>query len=239
MLISLISMKIEINVPSTLNEIPLSRYQEFAKIAKTATGEFLERKMVSIFCDIPLRDVAKIKKFSLDDIVNHLSNLFKTETQLIREFTLKSGKGKLDFGFIPNLENITIDEYADLDTYINDWDEMHKAMAVCYRPITNKQGDKYLIRDYEGTDEFRDLMKHTPLDVALSARLFFWTLANELVKSTRHSLIQEMEIQTLSQKKHNLQNNGDGTQAFTHSLKEIFEDLKKSESLEFPKPSLF
>lgn len=234
-------MKIEIQVPASLNEIPLYKYQEFAKIAQKSEGEFLERKMVSIFCGIPMRDVVKIKKYSLDDIVGHFNNLFRIEPDLIREFTLKSaqGKAKIDFGFIPDLEDITLDEYTDLDTYINDWEQMHKAIAVCYRPITSKLKDKYLINEYNGSDEFRDLMKYTPLDVVLSARLFFWTLASELVKSTRTCLVTEMEKETLQQQKETSQRTGDGTQAFTHSLKEIFEHLKQSENFQFPKPSLF
>jgi len=234
-------MKIEIQVPASLNEIPLYKYQEFAKIAQKSAGEFLERKMVSIFCGIPMSEVVKIKKYSLDDIVAHFDELFSIEPKLIREFTLKSaqGKAKVDFGFIPDLEDITLDEYADLDTYINDWEQMHKAMAVCYRPIATKIKDKYIIRDYEGTDEFRDLMKYTPLDVVLSARLFFWTLASELVKSTRICLIAEMETETLQQQKETYRKIGGGTPAFTHSLKEIFEHLKQSESFQLPKPSLF
>lgn len=232
-------MKIDINVPESLNEIPLYKYQEFAKIAQNSEGEFVERKMVSIFCDIPMAQVMKIKKYSIDDIVSHLNGLFSKEPKFTNTFELKTDKSKIEFGFIPDLEDITLDEYADLDNYINDWENMHKAMAVCYRPITTKIKDKYLVNEYNGTKEFSDLMKYTPLSVVLSARLFFWNLANELVKSTRRSLIQEMEEELVMQKKGTSQRNGDGTQAFTHSLKEIFEHLKQSESLEFPKPSLY
>lgn len=228
-------MKIDIQVPATLNDIPLYKYQEFAKIAQKSEGEFVDRKMVSIFCDIPLMQVAKIKKYSMDEILNHFAELFNQEPKLVREFTLKSGKGKVDFGFIPDLEDITLDEYADLDNYINDWENMHKAMSVCYRPITKKIGEKYLLNEYNGSDEFSDLMKYTPMDVVLSARLFFWNLANELVNSTRLSLVEEMEQELVNQKSTS-QKDGDGTQAFTNSLREIFEDLKKSGNFKFPKP---
>ena len=33
---------------------------------------------------------------------------------------------------------MTFGEYTDLDSYIGDWDNMHKVMAVLYRPITKK-----------------------------------------------------------------------------------------------------
>lgn len=228
-------------LPQTLGDIPLYKYQEFAKVAQKSEGEFLERKMVSIFCNVPMNEVVRIKKYSIDNLTAHFNELFKVEPKLIREFTLKSAQGnaKIDFGFIPDLEDITLDEYADLDTYINDWEQMHKAMAVCYRPIATKIKDKYIIRDYEGTDEFRDLMRYTPLDAVLSARLFFWTLASELVKSMRICLITEMETEMLQQQKETYRRTGDGTPAFTPSLKEIFELLKQSESFQLPKPLLF
>jgi hypothetical protein len=36
----------------------------------------------------------------------------------------------LEFGMIPELDKMTFGEYIDLESYITDWDNMHKAMAV-------------------------------------------------------------------------------------------------------------
>ena len=231
-------MKSEIQVPKSLSEIPLHRYQEFAKIASKSEGEFVTRKMVSIFCQVPLMYVAKIKMYSFNEIVGHFNELFSNETPFKQTFTLEANGKKIEFGFIPDLEDITLDEYADLDTYINDWEQMQRAMAVCYRPITKKIGDKYLIEEYNGTDEYYRLMEFMPLDIVLGARLFFWSLANELVKSTRISLLEEME-ETITPKKKGFLNRGDGTHHFSHLQKEIFDILKKSESLELPRLSHF
>ncbi len=231
-------MKSEIIVPNNLNEIPLHRYQEFAKIAQKSEGEFVSRKMVSIFCQVPLMKVAQIKMYSFNEVVNHFNTLFETQPQFQQTFTLESNGKKIEFGFIPDLEDITVDEYADLDNYINDWEQMHRAMAVCYRPITKRIGDKYLIEDYNGTDEYYRLMEFMPLDIVLAARVFFWNLLNELVKSTRLSLITEME-EMVTPKKRNFKKIGDGTLPFMHLQKEMLEILKQSENLEFPKPLLF
>ena len=43
---------------------------------------------------------------------------------------------EVEFGFIPKLDNISLGEFVDLDSYMSDWDNMHKAMAVLYRPVT-------------------------------------------------------------------------------------------------------
>ena len=227
-------MKSEIIVPNSLNDIPLHRYQEFAKIAQKSEGEFVSRKMVSIFCQIPLMKVAQIKMYSFNEIVGHFNELFSKDTPFQQTFTLEANGKKIEFGFIPDLEDITVDEYGDLDSYINDWEQMHRAMAVCYRPIKKRIGDKYLIEDYNGTDEYYRLMEFMPLDIVLGARVFFWNLQNELVKSTRQSLMAEMEEMVMP-KKRNFKKIGVGTQRFMHLQKEMLEILKQSENLEFPK----
>ena len=50
-----------------------------------------------------------------------------------------------------------------------------------YRPIIKKKGDKYEIMQYNGAAEFSDLMQYAPMDVAISASVFFWTLGSELL----------------------------------------------------------
>ena len=38
----------------------------------------------------------------------------------------------VEYGFIPNLDDMSFGEYVDLDTYIGDWQNIHRAMAVLY-----------------------------------------------------------------------------------------------------------
>ena len=56
-------MKIEINVPDNLNEITLGQYQRFEKLntKENQDSVFLLQKMVEIFCELNLKDVATIK----------------------------------------------------------------------------------------------------------------------------------------------------------------------------------
>ena len=83
------------------------------------------------------------------------------------------------FGFIPNLDEMTLGEYIDLDTYFGDWDNMHKAMSVLYRPITKEKGNLYNIEEYDGT-KYSDVLKLMPLDVVLGSIFFFYNLSSEL-----------------------------------------------------------
>ena len=60
--------------------------------------------------------------------------------------------GGVEYGFIPVLDDMTLGEYVDLDENFTDWDKMHKAMSVLFRPIKLKKGDRYQIEEYDGMD---------------------------------------------------------------------------------------
>jgi len=214
-------MQVEILVPDSLSEITLEQYQKFLKIQKDNEDEtFLAVKMIEIFCGIRGDHIMKMKASSIRDITGILTDMFNQKPPLVREFTMK---GK-EYGFIPKLEDMSFGEYVDLDTYMGDIENIHKAMAVLYRPITLKQNDKYLIEEYEGDDT--EIMKDMPMDAVLSSIIFFYNLGMDLSKAMLNSL-QDQENKDLVQQL-TLEKNGDGINQFSNSLKGILEGLKIS-----------
>ena len=142
--------------------------------------------MVEISCRLDLKDVATIKYKYVKEIVEHLNSLFEGEQKLIKQFSLNGVR----YGFIPQLDEMTLGEYVDLDTYLGDWDKMHKAMSVLYRPVTYDNKGRYQITEYKGTNDDLKLM---PLDVVLGSLLFFYRLNKELLTATLSYLSKEME----------------------------------------------
>jgi hypothetical protein len=221
-------MKLEISVPTELNEIKLSQYQAFLKIAKDNDDvEFMNQKMVQTFCNIDLKDVAEIKYKDVLQITASLGKMFDVKShRFINRFKL----GGVEFGFIPDLDEMTFGEYTDLDSYIGDWDNMHKAMAVLFRPITKKGlNNTYEIEKYNGSITYSDVMKHAPLDVVFGANVFFYNLGNELLKSTMNYLENNKQMQTILQQ-HNSENDGVGIVQSMDLLKEILQDLTQSQN---------
>ena len=216
-------MKLEISIPTELNEIKLSQYQAFLKIAKDNTDEeFLHQKMVQTFCGIDLKEVAEIRYKEVIEITESLGKMFDVKNH---KFINRFKMGGVEFGFIPNLDDMTFGEYTDLDTYINDWEQMHKAMAVLYRPIKkNGLNGTYDIEKYNGSITYSDVMKHAPLDVVFGANVFFYTLGNELLKSTMTYLEKNKEIQNILQQ-HNLEKDGAGIVQSMLLLKETLQTL--------------
>ena len=208
-------MKVEVYIPDTLSEITLGQYQKYLKIQSQNEDEnFLAMKMIEIFCGLRGDTILSIK-----EITTILTNMFNEKPPLVREFRI----GKINYGFIPKLEDMSFGEYIDLDTYIGDMENLHKAMGVLYRPIKQKYEDKYLIEDYKGEDT--DIMKSMPMDAVLSSIIFFYHLGMELSQAMMNSL-QEEEIALLQEQIS--EKNGDGINHFSDSLKEILQDLKIS-----------
>jgi hypothetical protein len=219
-------MKLELNVPTTLNDITLCKYQEFVK-TKIGTNDdtMLAEKMIQIFCDVKLKEIVNIKLTDVQKLVVHFNELFATIPKFTPTFKIKD----IEFGFIPDLENISFGEYVDLEENLKSWETYHKAMAVMYRPIKLKYKKTYELYEYTGTSEYSDLMKFAPLDVVLSSSVFFWNLGNELLQVTLSYLEKEIKTnpkitETLA-KQHNFQNNGDGISQYMHSLKEMSANL--------------
>lgn len=212
-------MKVDINVPESLNEITLYQYQKFEKlIQNNEASHFVNQKTIEIFCDIELKDVARIKVADTDSLLVHLNTLLQTKPKLTRTFKL----GIYEFGFIPKIEDITSGEFIDLETYLGDTETLHKAMAVLFRPIKNKVKGLYIIEDYEAADKYSEVLKYMPLDIALGSMLFFWTLLNDCGNALSHYIQNEVEQSEAA--KQVLEKNGVGINQFTQQLKGIFSD---------------
>jgi hypothetical protein len=217
-------MKLELTIPTDLNEITLGQYQKFIKVKETTTdNEMLAEKMIQI----ELKEIINIKYTEVQKLVAHFNKLFSDTPKFTPTFKIKD----MEFGFIPDLQNISFGEYVDLEENLKSWDTYHKAMAVMYRPIKLKRKDGHEIINYTGTAEFSDLMKFAPLGVVLSSSVFFWNLGSELLQSTIAYLEQEIAknpkaLETLA-KQHNFKNNGVGINQFMHSLKAMSQNLTK------------
>ena len=210
-------MKIDINIPESLNEITVNQFQKYTKLIKdNEPSDFVNQKTIEIFCDIQLNEVAKISYQSTQEILQHLKVIFEVNTKLIPTFKI----GDIEFGFEPNLEQISSGAYIDANEYLTDIQTLHKAMAVLYRPIKKKHKETYTIEEYKTAETYEEIMKYAPINVALGMQVFFYDLAKELMSATNRYLQQN--LQTLSeQEKKTLEESGVGINQFMQQLEVI------------------
>ena len=195
-------MKLTLNIPESLSEVTLDQYQQWLKVAEDKEmNNFLQQKMIEIFCGVTLKQVMLIKAKDIESIVVQISELFnQKENKFIDRFKYQDQ----DFGFIPKLDDMTFGEYVDLDTYLADWQLMHKAMSVLYRPITFKKKNQYLIEDYETADKYN--MKQMTLDIVFGSMVFFWNLRNELQTHILSYLANQTEVPISQELRDSLKN---------------------------------
>ena len=212
-------MEVRLNIPTTLNEITLGQYQKFSKLDVTNESE-IQSKMIEIFCEVPSIVVRNMKATDIVDVCDILNNMFDTKHQLINSFKI----GKQEYAFIPSLEDMSFGEYVDLDTFIGDNDNLHRAMNVLYRPISQRQGDRYKIKDYD--PDLSEDAKDYPLDAVLGAMVFFYDLGRDL-STVMLNFSKEANEENLVHYLTSLPN-GDGTIQSMDSLTEILQGLKIS-----------
>jgi len=214
-------MSIKIKIPTSLKDITLRQYKKYLNIQKKVKDpRFLNAKMIEILCNVRLEDVMLLKLSDSQEITSILSKVFDAKPDLITRFKLNN----VDYGFHPELDDMTLGEYIDLDTFIGDWDNMEKAMNVLYRPVVVKLKDRYNIEEYRlGTE---GVLLDMPMDAVMSSIFFLWSLGLDLAKTMTNSLETE-ETEILTQYLSS-QENGVGINQFTDSLKETLQGLKIS-----------
>lgn len=214
----------ELKVPTNINDIPLQEYQRFAKVnAPDADPEFLLHKTIEIFCEVDIRDVAKMPLKYSTDLNEEIINVLNQEVPFVTRFEMNG----IEYGFIPELEKITLGEYIDLEEGLKDVSSFHKAAAVMYRPVKKSFKELYTIEPYEADLSAHDVMKNAPLGVISAAVVFFYNIVNELSEaSLRYSKRLKKENKTTLERANSLLS-GDGSAAFMDLLKEMQQDSEE------------
>tara|TARA_R110002153_G_scaffold64319_2_gene172299 strand:+ start:1143 stop:1793 length:651 start_codon:yes stop_codon:yes gene_type:complete len=214
-------MNIKVTVPKDLSEITLDKYKHYLDIAsKNKDDKFIQAKMIEIFCNISLKDVYRLKYNDTLEITSILTEMFDQKPALVKRFKIDN----VEYGFHNSLDDLTLGEYIDLDTYIGDWDNIEKAMNVLYRPITGKFGSKYSITEYDAKDNIQILQM--PMDAVTSSIFFFYRLGLDLSKVMMNSL-DNNQNKVLTEYLNSIPGT-DGIQVFTDSLEEILQNLSIS-----------
>ena len=228
----------EFNLPASLRDVKLSQWQRYIDVFDKNKGdeatEFLNKKVLEIFCDIKLTEINQLGLNVFEDTLAHLSAILNSKPELSQTFKLEGTDGVVvEFGMIPNLDKMSYGEFIDLEKYLFSDKDLHRAMAVLYRPIKIKKKDRYLIHDYKGTSYMSDVMKDTPLDVAISARVFFYRLATKLGNYTMAYTLKQLQEKNQTKQDKDSVKNGEIIKQYLLSLEKMLEESERLQSFQF------
>lgn len=212
-------MSKSITIPQTLNDITLKQWMEY-----TTLEEPTNERLVSLFCNIEGRELLDLPNKIYSKAIDGLEDVIESSRGEQR-LTLRFKLGGVEYGMIPNLDEITYGENKDLLAMIGDWKNMDKAMAVLYRPITKSSFGTYEIEKYRGVDHAK-FLQHMPMDIVFGAQLFFYSLTNELLRCIPNYLQRVVEKEmTPTQQEELSKKLGEDMKKRITLLKETLEDL--------------
>lgn len=214
-------MEINITIPTQLKDITLRQYKKFIKIQEGIENTtFLQLKIIEIFCNVDLKVAKSMRYTDVEKITSDILNLFTKTPPLVTTFKMND----INYGFIPNLDDMTLGEYIDLDTYAGDYESIEVAMNVLYRPIIAKIKNKYLVEDYNPDN--KELMLNMPMDAVISSMFFFLNLGLELSNIILSSSEAKHNLQQVDLD--NFQQSMDGISRFMPYLKETLQNMNIS-----------
>jgi hypothetical protein len=199
-------MKVKINKEGKVKEFKLiDKWEDvtietYSKLMTFTNGTKSSEALATL---TELSNIPKelLNQLELKHIVLMLEKLSQLQSQ--EDTTLKNiiEINGVEYGFMPDLDSISLGQYADIETFIKNGIDKNlpELMAVLYSPIKLKKNDIYIIEPYDGDIRLRaEEMKQMSATQVHSALVFFYHFGSVLLTIMQLSLIevlQEMKTQ--------------------------------------------
>ena len=198
------------NVINSWNDVTLNKWvQLISKKNKLKSEDALNT--IKILSDIPEKIIKELTIPDIATILNRISELQAKEGDKLNRKIKLDG---VEYGFHPNLEELTLGEYADIETCLQNGmeDNLPTIMAVLYRPITEELEGSYSIEAYGKSDNrirAKKFEKMKARDVT-SSLFFFWIFVKELSTILPLFLMERNQMIIEKLQRINLQKSGVG-----------------------------
>ena len=182
----------EFKLISSWEDVTLERWLkliEFQEGSKTEEAE----KTIAELSNIPKKLIKELALKDVAKVMSRIAQLQERQNSSLKRIIEIEG---IEYGFHPDLDSITLGEYADIETFIKNGIEKHlpELMAVLYRPIKEKKNDIYIIDAYDGNIRIRaEEMKKMSAEQVQSALVFFYAFVKELSKTLQSCLTEVLK----------------------------------------------
>jgi hypothetical protein len=185
------------NLINSWEEVTLDRRKKSIDF-ETGTKTEEATETIAALSNIPKQ---LVKELALSDVAVIMSKVgelqSKQDTKLKRIIEING----IEYGFHPDLDSISLGEYADIEQFIKNGIESNlpELMAVLYRPVKEKKNDIYIIDAYDGDIRMRtEEMKQMSAEQVQSALFFFYNFVkvlSEILPSYLMDRLKEMKKQ--------------------------------------------
>lgn len=207
----------KIRLPEGWHEITVGQYKRlWAAFEREPEGINAVRRCLEVLSDLREGELIHAEHRDIEKATTKIAWLLDEPDPFTLKADLKQRvtiQGRT-FGFIPDWTKLTVAEYADMETYCNKglFEHLEKMMSVLYRPIVAQEFDMYDVEPYTPNKERQRLMLECPMDVCVSAVVFFCNIQKALATTSLPYLSKETESKTIRPKR--WRRNGGGTKSF-------------------------
>ena len=180
---------------------------EFKKISKSKEAT----ETIAALSDIPKK---LIKELQLSDVAIILSKVYEMQQQKSNRLKRIITINDIEYGFHPELDSISLGEFADLEQFIKNGIEnsLPEMMAILYRPVKKKSKNGYIISAYDGDIRMRtEEMRLMSAEQVQSALVFFYHLGRTLLNSILLFSMEQMKEMTKQSEQNHFQASGVGS----------------------------
>jgi hypothetical protein len=185
-------MKVKVQIAANATGVTLGKYIDY----QNAVDKI---EQVHIITGKSSESIRQFQTQVIDEIIMRFDAAIKLGSD---NFERKVRINATEYGFIPNLTEMTFGEYVDLDSACTNLykdgkingEAAHKMMCILYRPIKAKFGKYYDIDKYNtnAKRKYEEDLKQLTLDHVLNTLVFFSSLEIELYSSSLDYLAKEI-----------------------------------------------
>jgi len=169
----------EFKLINSWEEVTLEKWLQLIDF-ETGTKTEEATETIAALSNIPKQLVKELALSDVAVIMSRIAELQQEQDTKLKRIIEING---IEYGFHPDLDSISLGEYADIEQFIKNGIEKNlpELMAVLYRPVKDKKNDIYIIDAYDGDIRLRtEEMKQMSAQEVQSALVFFYTLGKEL-----------------------------------------------------------
>ena len=194
--------EITLQIPQDWNAVTIQMYRKFQELkGKKLSKDEFNLECICIMCNIDRGVMDRMTYNDINKIAKELSVLLKEEPST-EELQKKVEWNGVTYGFIPNLSEITLGEYVDIESYCKDAQKnLHKIMSILYRPIVKETKTRYSIEPYSPSEELEEEYLNFPALPSIAALNFFFCLGRTLSIGLVRFLRKERQMMRKMNKK--------------------------------------
>jgi hypothetical protein len=213
-------MKVKINKEGKVKEFKLiDKWEDvtietYSKLMTFTNGTKSSEALETLteLSNIPKELLNQLELKHIVLMLEKLSHLQSQEDTTLKNIIEING---VEYGFMPDLDSISLGQYADIETFIKNGIDKNlpELMAVLYSPIKLKKNDIYIIEPYDGDIQLRaEEMKQMSATQVHSALVFFYHFGSVLLTTLQLSLIEVLQGMKTQLQVNPLQTSGVGSE---------------------------